>query len=1680
MKRILLFVLLLSGLGALAQPYNNEWIDYSKTYYKFKIATTGLARIPQSTLATMGLSNANADHFQLWRNGVEVPIYTTSTNAPLAADGYIEFWGEMNDGKPDNPLYRNGDWQLNDYYSLNTDSAAYFLTINTAGNNRRLIETVNDVAGNTLPAEPYFIHRAEQNFRAKVHGGRAELVGSSYTYSSTYDVGEGWSSTDMAAGVTNTFNLTNLRPYVGAGAPDPKVYVNAAGNAVRPRHFRVSINNDSVGGARLDYYDHIKYQNSFPISLLSSGNASLAVTNRSTSSGDRMVIGKMGIEYARTFNFTSQIRFEFSLPASAQGNYIEIVNFPVTGVLPVLYDVTNGRRYLPSSTASPLRFKLLPSATERKLVISSTGNSYIKFVTELERRDFVDYSASNLQGNYLIISNKLLTAETGQGDPVEDYRQYRSPAQGGSYNAKTYMIDQLEDQFGLGISMHPLSIRNFIHWARSRFSEPITNVFLIGKAVTYNQYYLNRNSPDINTLCMVPTFGNPASDNLLTSIRTSSIPLIPIGRLSVINKAEVVAYLNKVKEYEQLYDFNSPVVADKAWKKNVVHVVGAGDNNTSNLLAAALEGHARIIEDSFYAANVHTFSKTSADAVEQVASIRLGRLFEEGIGVLTYFGHSSSNALEFNLDNPQTYNNAGKYPVMVVMGCNAGSFYNFHLARLQTKETISEKFVLAEDRGAVAFLASTHLGIIHYLDIYNTRTYRAMTGTHYGATLGEIMDEAIRKTFDLTTENDFYARFQCEQFTLHGDPAIRLYNFEKPDYAIEDAMVNVEPKFIPVSETEFKVRASFVNLGRAINKPIVVELKRTYPNNVTEIIQRDTMLFTNFADSIEYTLDVIATRDQGLNRITISLDADGAVDELYESNNVLTKDIYIIEDDLRPVYPYRYSIVNKQGIKLIASTANPFAEGREYRMEMDTTAKFNSSLKVQRSQTASGGIIEFDPGLSFQDSTVYYWRIAPAVTVGEPVWNLSSFQYIQNGNDGFSQAHFDQHQRSDMLHVRLDEDREWKFDSVVNNLFVKNGVWGSAISQAGELVVNVNDSSYIRNSCIYGLIFNVFDEKTFEPWRNQQVGSTGMYGSQVPCGLGGTNYNFEFPNTRAGRNAALQFLRAIPDGNYVVLRNQVRQAFAQNEYASQWLADELVYGAGNSMYTELKNQGFTDIDSINKPRALNLVYQKNRQATHPTEFVYSAGIYDAINLSVDCITPRALGIITSPEIGPARSWTQLHWRGSDKHATTTDVPLIDIIGIRADGTQAPLMQSLDFSSQDYDISSIDANEFPYLQLKMANLDTVQFDPYQLKYWMVTYNPVPEGAIAPNIYFTTRDTVEVGEPFNFGIGFKNISPYPFDSVKVRVSITGSNNTVRELQIPLQKELAPGDTIKLDVPVETGDLAGFNTLFVNFNPDMAQPEEHLFNNYGFRTIYVRPDSLQPMLDVTFDGVHILNRDIVAARPNIVAELKDEARWLLLNDTSLLNVQVRYPDGQLRRFHFDNDTLRFEPATSASNNAARIQFNPHFLQDGEYELLVSGKDRSDNNAGFVQYKVAFQVINKPMISNMLNYPNPFTTSTAFVFTITGAEVPQNIRIQILTITGKVVREITKEELGPLHVGRNITEFKWDGTDQYGQKLANGIYLYRVITNLNGKSLDKYKSADDNTDQFFNKGYGKMYLMR
>ncbi len=121
-----------------------------------------------------------------------------------------------------------------------------------------------------------------------------------------------------------------------------------------------------------------------------------------------------------------------------------------------------------------------------------------------------------------------------------------------------------------------------------------------------------------------------------------------------------------------------------------------------------------------------------------------------------------------------------------------------------------------------------------------------------------------------------------------------------------------------------------------------------------------------------------------------------------------------------------------------------------------------------------------------------------------------------------------------------------------------------------------------------------------------------------------------------------------------------------------------------------------------------------------------------------------------------------------------DNPTVDVYGIDLVGNETLLYPGIDQSSQDFDLSTVSATTYPYLKLKMRNVDTANYSPYQLSYWRVNYVPVPEGAIAPNISFQMDTTADVGQPINFRIAFKNVSDLPFDSLKVKLVITDRNN------------------------------------------------------------------------------------------------------------------------------------------------------------------------------------------------------------------------------------------------------------------------------------------------------------------
>ena len=88
----------------------------------------------------------------------------------------------------------------------------------------------------------------------------------------------------------------------------------------------------------------------------------------------------------------------------------------------------------------------------------------------------------------------------------------------------------------------------------------------------------------------------------------------------------------------------------------------------------------------------------------------------------------------------------------------------------------------------------------------------------------------------------------------------------------------------------------------------------------------------------------------------------------------------------------------------------------------------------------------------------------------------------------------------------------------------------------------------------------------------------------------------------------------------------------------------------------------------------------------------------------------------------------------------------------------------------------------------------------------------------------------------------------------------------------------------------------------------------------------------------------------------------------------------------------------------------------------------------------------------------------------------MPEVFQIQIYTISGKQIKVIDLLEMGEVSVGRNITNYAWDGTDDFGDKLANGVYLYRTVV----KMPNGYTERNEGINQYFKNGWGKMYLMR
>jgi hypothetical protein len=84
--------------------------------------------------------------------------------------------------------------------------------------------------------------------------------------------------------------------------------------------------------------------------------------------------------------------------------------------------------------------------------------------------------------------------------------------------------------------------------------------------------------------------------------------------------------------------------------------------------------------------------------------------------------------------------------------------------------------------------------------------------------------------------------------------------------------------------------------------------------------------------------------------------------------------------------------------------------------------------------------------------------------------------------------------------------------------------------------------------------------------------------------------------------------------------------------------------------------------------------------------------------------------------------------------------------------------------------------------------------------------------------------------------------------------------------------------------------------------------------------------------------------------------------------------------------------------------------------------------------------------------NYPNPFNPTTVIEFSLGGAAdglATQHVTLDIFNILGQQVKTLKDEDMIPGNY-----QVEWDATSDSGERIATGIYLYRLQVDRESKT--------------------------
>ena len=728
----------------------------------------------------------------------------------------------------------------------------------------------------------------------------------------------------------------------------------------------------------------------------------------------------------------------------------------------------------------------------------------------------------------------------------------------------------------------------------------------------------------------------------------------------------------------------------------------------------------------------------------------------------------------------------------------------------------------------------------------------------------------------------------------------------------------------------------------------------------------------------------------GDHTFAVQFNADGQVPEIQMDDNSARYSNAVLSTALQVVRPLPNYESPQMNLVFLNPVKRPSDPAASLILDVDSTKTFATPLEITQ---ALGVITTTFPLPTLRNSKEYYWRAGFANSTNPKV----------RGSLVFGASPSTRWHPADSISWNFHIFESAKYSNGVGVTIAPKlfnlQVISAGFSDGDFGAVNINSFNVLTNTVRRGHNVVLFD-------------TTDLSIKDVRT--------FDIYIFAEQSDSLANYLNALPIGSLVV----------------DLIIDEGSIHLSASAISAIKSIGSAFIDSLGFRDSWAIFGRKGAVAgTVPEQWKKSF----TGKAELDTVITRQVGTgtVESPQIGPVGTWKSATFSATTPFGASLT---LSVLGIKKSGSIDTLLVGQTGST--INLAQFAPSLYPELKLLgILSVNSIGQSPL-LSDWSVNLDLPAELAINYQSVTISADTVLEGADARIQAGVYNVGSVPADSVLVRLTSIGAYG-LQTVDSVLLGTIVPDSFRTANFSFPTTGRRGSNTLFLEVDPEQRVNETYKSNNVMVLPLFVRSDTAHPTFTISVDGSPVYNGDYVSANPTILVDVFDSSPLPITNPTSVAIMM----DDQPVTIGTYPDSL-FEPRNGPDK--ALVTYRPRLVK-GEHTLSVQVKDASGNFADTTARQVTFKVETDPGILNVYNYPNPFGHETQFTFNLVGSDLPDELKIKIYTIAGRLIQELTVWR-SQLRIGFN--RVPWDGRDRDGDELANGVYFYKVMMTVNGKS--------------------------